>query len=334
MTGLIPYFVLLFCAVTNLYVRSNLLYYLTMLGVVLITGLRYRIGTDWWVYEKLILDTSDSNILLGIVEPLSYLLLRCIGLLRFSGYEVLCVVQSLVLFCALAALKNSPSKFLGLALYIGLFLLPSFDIIRQSLAVSVYIIIEKSNMLKGTEKIKLLISTGLHYSALVFYGVRRLSKNLLVVDKKILSVVCAIALLIFWLLGDLEWEVSSKYGVFSFFNPRLSSAFVLVFLIALLTEDKKLIALLSICIVLFGFNIDLFTRMLFWVWPLLFNLKINKLVAFSRGTIVVLIMVVFMRNNTSQEVIDLRQWNGTWIYKSENDHSKARREWEKRIIAH
>jgi hypothetical protein len=44
------------------------------------------VGTDWWVYEKLILAASESTELFGLIEPFSFALVFISGIFNPLGY--------------------------------------------------------------------------------------------------------------------------------------------------------------------------------------------------------------------------------------------------------
>jgi hypothetical protein len=51
-----------------------------------------------------------------------------------------------------------------------------------------------------------------------------------------------------------------------------------------------------------------------------------------KSVIIVLICVIFVRNNLNAKSLTFREWNGIWIGKDDRDREIARIKWEKEII--
>ena len=92
------YIFLLFIASINVFLKNRAIYIANCFFIACIIGFRYRIGTDWWVYDKLIYRANNDYKILGIIEPGSFFLLKLSALFDSRGYEFLVVMQGLLTF--------------------------------------------------------------------------------------------------------------------------------------------------------------------------------------------------------------------------------------------
>lgn len=305
---------------------------MTTITIVLMTALRFRIGTDWWVYDKLIIQARDSSELIGLIEPISFGALWFSGFFGLWGYEFLCLLQAGLLYGAFRVLRNSPSRFLGMVIYVGLFMIPSFDIVRQSFAVSVFVMVFLTSR-SMPNFLNSLIVIFCHYSGILFFLIGSLTKKFTRFNSGISAFFSLVPFVIYWAVGTRSVLLESKYGVFSVVEPHLPLTFVLLLSVAMIYNDRKVHAFLLGFAIFFSFNIDLFNRILFWAWPLMFMLSTNRVYRVPKSVLVLLVLVIFLRNNFNAEVRPFREWNGVWVAKEHQDLREAQKQWEKLMVA-
>jgi len=296
------------------------------------TALRFRIGTDWWVYDKLIIQARDSSELIGLIEPISFGALWISGFFGLWGYEFLCLLQAGLLYGAFRVLRNSSSRFLGMVIYVGLFMIPSFDVVRQSFAVSVFVILYLSSRSKPNylNSFKVIFC---HYSGILFLLIRSLTNKLTRLNSGISAFFSLVPFIVYGAIGTRAVLLESKYGVFSVVEPHLPLNFVLLLSVAMIYNDRKVHAFLLSFAIFFSFNIDLFNRILFWIWPLMFMVSTNSVYRVPKSVLVLLVLVIFFRNNFNSEVRPFREWNGVWLAKEHQDLRQAQKQWEKLMVA-
>lgn len=199
--------------------------FLTAVGV-----LRFDVGWDYESYYTTI--DNCSVFALSRFEPLS--LLICLLAIYLDNVFVFFIISSLIIYplAFIAFKKNSVSAAFSLIIYVGIFYLNSFSIIRQALAVSVCLYAYKYLREQSFKRffVCVAIATLFHYSAivsLIVYPIYKIGKV------KITFFMCLLVLLgknvIFYAL--------SSYGLYTNYLAQLEDmeggSLVLIFYISL-----------------------------------------------------------------------------------------------------
>ncbi len=320
---------LLFVSTLNLYLKNVKLYLALTIAILILSALRYRIGTDWWVYSKLIESAERNNNLFGIIEPASFMLLKLTSFKEARSYELLILIQSIINFVALYKLRNTNSAHFGIFTFISLFFFWNFDVVRQSIAVSLFIIISGIKKKGYIFNIRFLISSLFHYSYLVAYVILQIVSFTKKIHINTLKIITVITLFIYFNLEKVNISISNKYDVFTLIKPEISLLVVTLYLIFRIQTNERFLRLYLMSLIAFSWNIDLLHRVLFLSWPLLFFLEVSKTHLTKPYLIFTLCMAIFYKNNFNNEVIDWRLWNGIWLMKERNDDLKQEQKWHK-----
>lgn len=225
-----------------------------MLSIVLtIVGtIRFDVGWDYESYYTTI--DNCSVFALSRFEPLS--LLICLLAIYWDNTFIFFVVSSLIIYplAFIAFKRNSISAVFSLIIYIGIFYLSSFSIVRQALAVSVCLYAYKYLKEQSFKRFFfcIIIATLFHYSAivsLIVYPIYKVGK-----------VKLTVFLCLFVLLGkNLIFYILASYGLYTNYLSQLEDMeggnWVHIFYILLFcslfvlkkkysTEDRKHLAII------------------------------------------------------------------------------------------
>lgn len=326
---MIIYVLLLLVSTINLYLKNVKLYLTTITVMLVLTVLRYRIGTDWWVYDKLIDNAERNNNLLGLIEPASFALLKLTSIAKTRSYELLIFLQGILNFIALYKLRNKKSAYFGVFSFICLFFFWNFDVVRQSIAVSLFIIVSESFNKTTSFKLRVAISSLFHYSSLIAILILKITSYTQKIHINTLKIVTIITLLIYFNIDKVNFSLASKYGVFTLIKPEISLLVLTLYVIFRIQTNELLLRIYLICLLLFSWNIDLLHRVIYLTWPLLFFLEAYKNNFIKPYFIFTLCLITFYKNNFNNDVIHWRTWNGIWLQKDRNDDIKQEQKWHK-----
>lgn len=174
--------------------------FITSLPLLLISALRYGIGTDYFSYIMLF-NVYYKNGQRGSIEPLFYLLNRIFFMLRLNA-ECVISVCAIITICLVFyyIYKESIDIPMSVFLFFGMnFYFASFNGVRQLLACSILlisIIALQENRFK-TFLILVLIATGFHYTSIIFLVVILFVK-IEITPKRVLFLSCVFLFLLYF----------------------------------------------------------------------------------------------------------------------------------------
>lgn len=155
-------------------------------------GGRYNVGTDWANYKDYYDDIAANGISWGNIEPLYLLLNRTISITGFSSSFFFFCISIIQLSIVYFVFKGDKRIFaLGMLVYFLCCLPISLNIVRQSLAICIFLYAVKYIGNSPLKYISLIAIAGLfHYSSFILLGVYVLNyKWFSFIDNRNLSII-------------------------------------------------------------------------------------------------------------------------------------------------
>lgn len=207
---------------------TKLVFWSALILPVLISGIRYGIGTDYFNYTSIYYQlTSTGNIIELLVntryEP-GWILLNQIVELVFNDVRYLFIVTSLLIwffnFKAIYDNRNNVSIVIAMFILLSTLYNPSFNTIRQSLAASILMLSIKPIVDKKLLKFILItiFAISFHYTAIIFlpaYWIANSKTKNLTLFKKI-SVLAGVIL--FVILTPKILSFVTSFDAFSYYG--------------------------------------------------------------------------------------------------------------------
>lgn len=156
----------------------NICYALTLIIPSVISGIRYKVGTDYELYEQGFKSIADNTSIRQYVDfEIGYIWINKIVYFLGGNFSILTFIMSLLTICFVykALLNEKDYINVGLSMFIYMFMyyLTSFNLIRQSLAIAIGLY--ALTCLKEKRKKKfiffVIIASMFHKSALIILGV-------------------------------------------------------------------------------------------------------------------------------------------------------------------
>lgn len=172
----------------NVFINSKKIYYfLTFPIFIIIFGLRYQVGADWYAYERAFYDIGNDKFDIG------YRLLSKLIYFIFHNYSFL--ILFIFIFYAYSYFKNieyfTPNYNLGIIAWMGISFL-SFGVLRQSISIAIFFFsLRYINDHKGKYILLICIASLFHISAIFLLPLLLLGAKEISIKKIILVLIGA-----------------------------------------------------------------------------------------------------------------------------------------------
>lgn len=215
---------------------------LSVLPFLIVSSLRYRVGTDWFIYDEYFYAINAGTN--SFKEPIFNLLNRIIYLFTDNSQFLFIAVAVITLSFTFAAIYQQ-SRYIPFSIilyFLSATYFNSLNQMRQAIAMSIFLYASKYIWTRSWKKYLLwiLVATGFHISALIYfpiyflYGLRaRIKKHIVLLGAVTVSMpVIKIVIVEIIKLTPYAWYFDSEYSE----NDFLVAGFIISFLVLILLE--------------------------------------------------------------------------------------------------